>query len=190
MGKVIVLISTTLDGYADAQNIIVDPEFFEFTLSLMTNTEIVAFGRNTFEIFQERWPRRLQDETTPEWIMKMAKSLHDIPKVVFSSTLKKTTWHNSTIVNKLNVNYIKAFKHNSNGALMTFGSLSLVEELTEMNVVDDYYFNVQPLLPGKGESRLFSKMNLHAPLPLQYVDCKQQASGAHIIHYKGQTTTN
>ena len=184
MGKVIVLISTTLDGYADAQNVIVDPEFFEFIHSLMTTTEIVAFGRNTFEIFQERWPQRLQDEATPEWIRKMAQSLHDIPKVVFSSTLKKTTWHNSKIINKLDVDYIKAFKQNSSSALITFGSPSLVEELTEMNVVDDYYFNVLPLLPGKGESRFFSKMNLHAPLPLKYVDCKQQTSGAHIIHYK------
>jgi len=185
MGKVIVLISTTLDGYADARNVIVDSELFEFTHSLMAISEIVAFGRNTFEIFQERWPQRLQDEATPEWMREMAQSLHDIPKVVFSSTLKKTTWHNSKIISKLDANYIKTFKQSSSGALITFGSPSLVEQLTEMNAVDDYYFNVLPLLPGKGESRFFSKMNLHTPLPLKYVECKEQTSGAHIIHYKG-----
>jgi len=190
MGKVIVLVSTTLDGYADAQNITIDSEFFEFTHGLMANTRIVAFGRNTFETFQERWMQRLRDDSTPAWMMKMAKALRDIPKVVFSSTLKKTSWHNSTIVNKLDVDYIKAFKANNAGALLTFGSLNLVEALTEMNVVDDYYFNVQPLIPGKGETRFFGRMNLKAPLPLKYVECKQQASGAHIIHYKNADAEN
>lgn len=184
MGKVTVLISTTLDGFADAQNIIIDPEFFEFTHSLMSTAEIVAFGRNTFEIFQERWPQRLRDESTPEWMRKMAQSLHDIPKVVFSSTLKKTTWNNSTIVGKLEADYIKSFKQNDGGTMLTFGSLSLIEALTEMKMVDDYYFNVQPLLPGKGESRFFSKMNLSGSHLLKYVDNTQLASGAHVIHYK------
>lgn len=87
------------------------------------------------------------------------------------------------------MNYVKDFKQNSKGTLLTFGSLSLIESLTEMRVVDDYYFNVQPLLPGTGKIRLFSKLNLNA-LPLKYIDCKQLASGAHIIHYKNGDSNN
>jgi hypothetical protein len=59
MGKVIVLISTTPDGFAESQNVIIDPEFFAFTHSLMDVSEAVIFGRNTFEQFQGRWPLRL-----------------------------------------------------------------------------------------------------------------------------------
>ena len=114
----------------------------------------------------------------------MAQSLHDIQKIVFSSTLKTTTWHNSTIVNKLEIDYIKSFQKNSKGGLLTFGSLSLVESLIELNLVDDYYFNIQPLIPGKGDARFFSKMNLKAPHSLKYIDYKQLTSGAHIIHYQ------
>jgi dihydrofolate reductase len=188
MGKVIVLISTTLDGFADGQNVIVEPEFFEFTHSLMSVSEAVGFGRNTFEQFQERWPLRLKDENSPAFIKRMAQALHDIQKVVFSSTLKTTTWHNSKIENKLDVDYIKSFKNSSKGGLLTFGSLSLVESLIEINLVDDYYFNIQPLIPGKGETRFFSKMNLSTPLPLKYIDSKPLASGAHIIHYQSVGT--
>lgn len=184
MGKVIVLISTTPDGFAESKNVIIDPAFFEFTHSLMSVSEAVVFGRITFEQFQDRWPLRLKDENCPAFIKKMAQSLHDIQKIVFSSTLKTTTWNNSKIVNKVDEEYIKSFKNNSKGGLLTFGSLSLVESLIEMNMVDDYYFNIQPLIPGKGEARFFNKMNLKAPQPLKYIDCKQLSSGAHITHYQ------
>ena len=184
MGKVKILISITPDGFADAQSIIAGPEFFEFTHELMTASDVVAFGRLTFEMFQERWPQRLLDDSTPDWIRKMAQALHDIPKIVFSSTLKTTTWHNSTIIDHLNADYINAFKRDNDGALLTFGSLSLIEKLTEMNLVDDYYFNILPLLPGKGDARLFNKLNLDIPHPLKFIDSKHFASGAHVIHYQ------
>ena len=184
MGKVIVLISTTPDGFAESQNVIIDPAFFGFTHSLMDVSEAVIFGRNTFTQFQDRWPLRLKDENSPEFVKKMAQSLHDIQKIVFSSTLKTTTWHNSKIVNKLDVDYVNSFKNNSKGGLLTFGSLSLVESLVEMNLVDDYYFNIQPLIPGKGDARFFNKINLTVPQPLKYIGYKQMNSGAHIIHYQ------
>lgn len=184
MGKVMVLISITPDGFADAQNVIADPEFFEFTNTLMAAADVAAFGRLTFEMFQERWPQRLLDEATPDWVRKMAKALHDIPKIVFSSTLKTTAWHNSTISDQLSADYINAFKRDNDGALLTFGSLSLIEKLTEMNLVDDYYFNVLPLLPGTGDARLFSKLNLNIPHSLKFIDCKHFTSGAHVIHYQ------
>ncbi|MEO6547969.1 MAG: dihydrofolate reductase family protein [Ferruginibacter sp.] len=184
MGKIVVLISTTPDGFAESQNVIIDPEFFEFTHSLMDVSEAIIFGRKTFEQFQDRWPSRIKDETTPEFVRKMAMALHDIQKVVFSSTLKKTNWHNSTIVSNPDVDYIQSFKNSSKGGLLTLGSLSLVESLIEMNLVDDYYFNIQPLIPGKGDARFFNKMTLKQPQALQYIDCRQLASGAHIIHYQ------
>ncbi|MGY3212014.1 dihydrofolate reductase family protein [Mucilaginibacter sp. HD30] len=187
MGKVIVLISVTPDGFADAENVIVDPDFFDFTLALMSESDIAAFGRHTFEMFQDRWPKRLVDEETPDWVRKMAQALHDIAKVVFSSTLTNTTWHNSTISNQLYADYIRTFKQENSGALITFGSLSLVEELTRMNLVDDYYFNILPLLSGKGEARFFNRLNLEMPQALKYIESKTLASGSHVIHYQNAT---
>jgi len=184
MGKVIVLISTTPDGFAESQDVIIDCEFFEFTQSLMAVSEAVLFGRNTFLQFQDRWPLRLKDENSPAFIKNMAQSLHDIQKVVFSSTLKTTTWQNSKIIENLDSEYIKSFKNSRKGGLVTFGSLSLVESLIEMNLVDDYYFNIQPLIPGKGKNRFFNKVNLTKPQPLKYINSVTMASGAHIIHYQ------
>src|SRR4051812_10251496 len=121
MGKLVVLISTTPDGFAESQHVIIDPEFFEFTHSLLSVSEVVLFGRTTFEQFQGRWQEGLQEKNGPEWLKKMAQSLHDIQKIVFSSTLKSTTWNNSAIINKLEIERIRSLKDNTSGCLLTFG---------------------------------------------------------------------
>jgi hypothetical protein len=100
MGKVISSINITTDGYVDAEYTIADAEYFEFTHGLLLDSMAVAFGRVTFEQFQRIWPPRLKKENATEWQMRMAKALTDIPKVVFTSTLKTTIWNNSVIEQK------------------------------------------------------------------------------------------
>jgi dihydrofolate reductase len=184
MGKVISLINTTPDGFADARYTIADAEYFEFSHNLQADIRTIAFGRNTFEMFQELWPPRLKKENATEWQMKMARALRDMPKEVYSSTLKTTRWDNSTIVSKIDVAHINSFKREGKGGLLTLGSLNLVAALTEMKLIDDYYFCIQSLLAGKGSVRLFDKINLGSSQPLKYIDSKQLKSGVHIIHYR------
>jgi len=184
MGKVVSLINTTPDGFIDARYVTPDSEFFEFTHGLLSHTSTVAFGRNTFEQFQNIWPPRLEKENTTEWQMKMARALTDIPKTVYSSTLKTTTWNNSTIVQKMDTEYINSYKQEGKGGLLTIGSPGLVAALTEMKLIDDYYFCIEPLIAGKGGVRLFDKVKLDTVCPLKYMDSTQLKSGVHIIHYQ------
>jgi dihydrofolate reductase len=184
MGKVISLINTTPDGFVDAQYTIADAEFFDFSHSLLSDAATVAFGRNTFELFQGIWPPRLEKENATEWQMRMARALTDIPKVVYSTILKTTTWNNSTIVKNIDVEHINSYKVEGKGGLLTFGSLNLVASLTEMNLIDDYYFCIQPIIAGKGDVRFFEKVKLDKSRSLKYIDSKQLKSGVHIIHYR------
>jgi dihydrofolate reductase len=183
MGRIIVLISMTPDGFADPENVTIDPEFFEFTESLMAVSDAVIFGSKTFEQFQGRWIERLEDKSAPDWIKKMAQSLHDIKKIVFSSSLASARWNNSRIMARLDTDFIKSFKEDDKGGLLTLGSLSIVESLMELDLVDDYYFNIQPVIAGGGEARFFNANKRGVHRQLRYVDCKQLSSGAHIIHY-------
>jgi dihydrofolate reductase len=184
MGKVISLINTTPDGFADARYVTPDAEYFEFVHGILSDTATVAFGRNTFEQFQNIWPSRLENKSTSDWQMNMARTLTDIPKMVYSSTLKTTTWNNSSIVQKIDIGQIKAYKAKSREGLLTFGSLGLVAALTEMELIDEYYFCIQPLLAGKGDVRLFDKIKLDTAHSLSYVDSTQLKSGVHIVHYQ------
>jgi hypothetical protein len=100
--------------------------------------------------------------------------------------LKTTTWNNSTIIPKIDAEHINSYRQEGKGGLLTLGSLTLVAALTEMNLIEDYYFCIQPLIAGAGNGgmRLFEKMNLTTGRLLKYADSKQLKSGVHIIHYQ------
>jgi dihydrofolate reductase len=184
MGRVMSLINTTPDGFADGKYAIIDAEFYEFTYGLLANTATIAFGRNTFELFQQRWPAILEDKNATPWHRKMARAMNEKHKAVWSPTLTTTTWNNSTIVPKLDAGYINVYKDKNSEGLLTFGSLKLVEALTAMNLIDDYYFCIQPLIAGNGDIRLFDGTSLTVPCPLTYAGSTQLKSGVQINHYQ------
>ena len=184
MGKIMSLIITTPDGFADGKYAVIDAEFYEFTHGLLADANTVAFGRNTFELFQDRWTAILENKNAPDWQAKMAKVLNDKNKVVYSSTLKTTKWNNSTIVQKADPTQINAYKQAGKSGLITFGSIELVSALAKMNLIDDYYFCIQPFIAGNGNTRLFDKVKHETGSPLKYIDSTHLKSGVHIIHYQ------
>lgn len=185
MGRIVSFINTTLDGITDARYAIADAAFFDFTQSILANTKTVAFGRNTFELFEPRWTSALNDENAPQPRRRMAISLNKIDKVVFSKTLKTVAWDNTTIQPEFDVEYFNAYKQNGTGGMLTLGSARLVASLTALNLIDDYYFFIQPVLSGNPtEKSLFTDVKLNENKTLQYVESKHLASGVHIIHYE------
>jgi dihydrofolate reductase len=184
MGKVISLINTTPDGFVDSQYVNADAEFHEFVHGLLAETQTVAFGRHSFEPFQQIWPAILEKDGAPEPSRRMARALTDMPKNVYSSALTETTWKNSTIVNIIDPEQIGWYKQPDQKGLLTIGSPGLVANLTELKLVDDYYFSVQPLIAGSGSTRLFDKRKLDARLPLKFVETIPLKTGVLIIHYQ------
>jgi len=183
MGRVMSLINTTPDGFVDGKYAITDAEFYEFVHGLLAESSTVAFGANTFKAFQDRWPATLENENSAPYQLKMAKVLHDTHKAVYSSSLKTTTWNNSSIEPTVDAQKINGYKQAGKG-LLTIGSLGLVAALTEMKLIDDYYFCMLPLIAGSGDVRLFDKLSLGSPHALTYVDSHQLKNGVHIIHYQ------
>jgi len=184
MGKIISSINITPDGFVDAQYTNTDSEYFEFTHGLLAETQTLALGRNTFELFQQIWPARLENKDTPGWQLRMAQAFNDIPKQVYSSELKSTTWNNSTIVKAIDVEAINQFKQADQKGLLILGSPGLVAALTEKQLVDDYYFCIQPLIAGGGSARLFDKIKLNVRQPLSLKSTKVLQSGVLIVHYE------
>lgn len=184
MGKLISLINITTDGFCDSQYVTADAEFHDFVHGLLNNTQTVAFGRNTFELFQQVWPPVLENENQPEAQVRMAQALNDIDKIAFSEALSSTKWNNSTIVKKIDVNEINNFKQSSNKNLLTIGSPGIVAALTKLRLVDEYYFSIQPTIAGNGNVRLFDNSNLDARQLLNFIGTKSLNSGVVILNYR------
>ena len=183
MRKITCLSNTTTDGFVDSHYVIADVEFHEYVHTLLRNTETVAFGKNTFELFQGIWPPILEKEGQPDSQVKMAKALHEMDKIVFSDTLKQTIWHNSRI-ETLDNERIDKFRNADRKNLLTIGSPGIVSALTRLNLVEEYHISVQPTIAGHGQSRLFDRIKLENKQPLKFIRATPLKSGVVVINYQ------
>lgn len=184
MGKVIALINITADGFCDSHYVNANAEFHEFVHPLLAGADNVGFGRNSFELFQQVWPAVLEKEDPPESQLRMARALTDKSKLVFSQTLEDFTWPNTAIIKLADPDLISRYREAGSGDLLTIGSPGLVASLTQQDLVDDYYFSVQPVIAGGGGVRLFDKFQLDARKQLEYLESTALASGVIINHYQ------
>ena len=90
---------TTVDGYFEGPNKeldwhVVDEEFFQNAVDLLNSADILLFGRVTYQMMAAYWPTCAAIADDPV----IAERMNNLPKVVFSTTLKKTEWQNSRLV--------------------------------------------------------------------------------------------
>ena len=124
----------------------------------------------SIEQFESFWPNIGSDAPTapdphaagrdsPE-MRAIADTINNATKVVFSKTRKDVTWKNSRLVREFDPREIAAMKNQSGNDIMVFGSGSIVSQLTEHALVDEYQFVVSPILLGSGQSLISNVSNL------------------------------
>jgi dihydrofolate reductase len=82
----------------------------------------------------------------------MAKWINDTTKLVFSRTRKELTWKNSRLLGELDPRAVEDLKSESGKDIIMFGSGSIVSQLTEHGLIDEYRLIVNPVFLGGGQS--------------------------------------
>jgi len=101
-------------------------------------------------------------------------------KIVFSRTLKKVNWHYTRIVNGRVSEEIAELKKQPGKNLILFASPGLASTFMNLNLIDEYWFNVNPILLGEGIP-LFK--NLSDMRTLKLLDSKTYKQGVVNLHY-------
>jgi dihydrofolate reductase len=140
-----------------------DSEVQRRALAGMPKTDCMLFGRRTYQQFASFWPDALKDQDSegphgeskrdPAFVA-MARWLDETRKLVFSKTLTRVSWHNSELRTELDPEAIRRLKREPGKDLLIFGSGSLISQLSEQRLIDEYRFVVSPLLLGKGRTLL------------------------------------
>jgi dihydrofolate reductase len=73
------------------------------------------------------------------------------PKIVFSKTLEKASWSNTTIVKDDPARH-QAMKSEPGGPMVIMGSGSIVSQLTRAGLIDEYQILVLPVVLGEGKT--------------------------------------
>ncbi len=155
-----------------------------------SGTDTILFGRRTYELFEAFWPHALDDSPTspdphdagrlsPE-MRAMAIMLNETPKLVFSRTLKEVTWKNSRLLHTLDPREIEVMKRQPGKDMIIFGSGSIVSQLTQHGLIDEYQFVVNPILVGNGRPLL---SGVSTSLKLELQEAKKYSSGNVMLRY-------
>ena len=108
---------------------------------------MLLIGRVTYESFAGAWPDREGE---------FADKFNTMPKYVVSSTLEEPEWNNTTVLKGSAAEETSKLKEEIDGIIQVPGSLRLVQELLEHDLVDELHLMVFPVVLGTGR-RLFGE---------------------------------
>jgi dihydrofolate reductase len=152
--------------------------------------DTLLFGRRTYEQFEAFWPHALGDSPTspdphhagrssPE-VRAMAVMLNEATKLVFSRSRQKVTWKNSRLLHEIDPREIEALKAQPGKDIMIFGSGSVVSQLTQDGLIDEYQFIVGPLVLGSGRQLI---TGVPQSLKLDLLEARAYPSGNVKLRY-------
>jgi len=171
----------SLDGFFEGPNREidwhnVDAEFNEYAADLLSNVDVLLFGRVTYELMASYWPTEASRADDPI----IAKRMNDISKIVFSRTLEKAEWQNTRLVKENISDGIMKAKQQPGKDLAIFGSSDLALTFIKDGLIDEYRIIVNPMLLGGGK-QLFH--GLKDRVKLKLAKTRNFASGNIMLYY-------
>lgn len=177
--KLVFAINVTMDGFADHTAVIADAELHDFHTNLLDSVDTILFGRKTYELLESFWPNADKDPMSTRSMIDFANKINPIHKIVFSTTLDRVTWNNTDLIRNNMIEEVIRLKHQG-GKNLGIGGISIASELAEHDLIDEFWFLVQPILLGKGK-RLWQGIN--NKMNLKLIDTITLRSGVVVLHY-------
>jgi dihydrofolate reductase len=135
-------------------------------------SDALLLGRVTYEGFAAAWPG--MEESTGEF----GKKMNSMPKFVASRTVDEAEW-NATIIEGDLATEVAKLKAEAGGDLLIYGSGDLVDELTRLELIDEYRLMIHPVLVGSGK-RVFNDV---PTTTLRLVDSVTTDTGVAVLTY-------
>jgi dihydrofolate reductase len=133
----------------------------------LAKADALLFGRVTYEMMEAAWRAPARTGVRPHWMEAwmepFARTVDVAKKYVVSSTLERVDWNAELVRGDLG-NAVQKLKQESGNGLFV-GGVKLALALTELGLIDEYEFVVQPRLAGHGPT-LFAGLSKHVDLKL------------------------
>lgn len=183
MGRISVFNQVTVDGYFSDINGDMswahksDPEWDSFVKENASGEGSLLFGRVTYEMMERYWPTPQAMKDNPA----IAKQMTAMPKIVFSRTLKHTSWENTKLFKGGLADEVRRLKKEPDNDITILGSGTIVSQLTQEGLIDEYRLVINPLVIGNGKS-IFHGVEKQVPLKL--TDTRTFKNGNVVLSYE------
>ena len=181
MRKLVVTSWMTLDGFVAGPNNEMDwvGRFYdeamgEYETELVRGGDTLLLGRITYDSFAGSWPSVPDRDGVSEPERQYALLLNAMRKVVISRTITDPTWEHTDVLTDVRREDIEKLKAEAGRDIIVYGSASVVGQLTDLGLVDEYQLLTYPVVLGNGKP-LFQ--GIASPADLALVSSAAMPSG-------------
>ena len=185
--KLIVSMNVTLDGFMAGPNAELDWHFRSWTEDMnvsicqeLAQADTIILGRVTYLAMANYWPSKAGYLSCAREDIAFAEMMNRYKKIVFSKTIRSTTWNNSEIVKGDITGIISTLKNCAGKHMIIYGSGKLVNSLMRANLIDEYVLWVHPVLLGKGKPFF---LIVNDELKMELIERKTFTSGVVALRY-------
>lgn len=178
MRRVVLQMSVSVDGFVAGPrgglggSLPEDDDLIGWKLGQLRRTGTHIMGRVTYEQMAAYWP----DSTS-----QYAAPMNELPKVVFSKTLERADWPNSSVARGDTAEEITQLKRQPGKDIMAHGGAAFVQALSNLGLIDEYRLVIEPVALGDGLPMFKA---LQAPLRLHLVEAKTFGTGTAVHVYQ------
>jgi dihydrofolate reductase len=188
MRNVVLWMGISVDGFTSGPNERLDwlvphavqPEAEAIHRRLRERCDTVLVGRVNYEGFYGYWPKVKDDPGASKMDVAISRWLDEVPKVVFSRTLREVKWKNARLARGSAADEIAALKREPGKDIIIQNSTRLTQSLLAAGLVDELNLMVAPATLGSGRA-LFAGL---PPIDLRTDELTRFDDGAYVVRYR------
>lgn len=166
MRNVVLWMGMSFDGFTSAPGERLDwlvphvttPQAMALFARLRERCDTILVGRVNYEGFLAHWPKVKDDPRASPDDVAISRWLDEVPKVVFSRTLREVKWKNARLARGSAAEEVATLKREPGKDLLIQNSTRLTQSLLAAGLVDELNIMVAPVVLGHGRA-LFSGLS-------------------------------
>lgn len=185
MRKIVFLNHVSLDGFIAGPNgemdwIRVPQELFDWGATLTEQADMALYGRVTYWMMQNYWPTAGNKPNASKHDKEHSAWYNKVTKVVISRNMKDQGFEKTIIIRDNIAKNVEKLKQQPGKNIQIYGSPSVIQELMNADLIDEFYLTVNPVILGKGKP-LFN--NIQKKMNFRLVETKTFSQGVVMLHY-------
>lgn len=172
------------DGSLDWHFPFWDETMTGYSYRQMDNVDTLLLGRHTYQSLAGYWPQAVNRSSPSEADIVFADRMNTYQKLVFSRTLSRLNWYNSTLIQKNIFQTLTSLKQQPGKDMMILGSGSIVRHLTRLQLIDEFCLFIHPVILSNGIALFKQKETAYL---LQLQNCTPLPNGVIVATYSPKT---
>ncbi len=149
--------------------------------SAYAQSDTLLLGAVTYKIMASYWPTADTNPDAFEGDAEFASTINSMKKIVFSKTPLTPEWNNSEFRPQIDADDLRRMKAAEGKNMLIVGSATIAQQLTTLNLIDEYHLLVHPVILGQGKP-LFH--NLQGRHPLKLLEAKPFENDVVLLRYQ------